>query len=135
MPHNKLRILYVDDSDDDCFIASILLRRTGYNTATAGNVRDALWFARSEAFNLFILDQLLPDGTGLDLCRRIRMYNRLVPIVFYVEDASRADRDATLRAGAQRYVVKPHINALVETVNELLSEQRDGSSSSSSVAA
>ena len=128
MPLNKLRILYVDDNDDDCFIASILLRRTGYDTAIAGSARDALWFARSEPFDLFILDQLLPDGTGHDLCRRIRMFNRLVPIVFYVEDASRADREAALRMGAQGYVVKPHINALVEAVNGLLSEKRGGSS-------
>ncbi len=56
------------------------------------------------------------------------MFNRLVPIVFYVEDASRADREAALRMGAQGYVVKPHINALVEAVNGLLSEKRGGSS-------
>jgi len=125
MPQTKLRILYVDDNDDDCFIASILLRRTGYDTATAGSARDALWFARSESFDLFILDQLLPDGTGQDLCRRIRMFNPLAPIVFYVEDASRIDREASLRAGAQGYVVKPHINALVETVQALLAEKKD----------
>lgn len=128
MPQNKLRILYVDDNDDNCFIASILLRRTGYDTVTAGSARDALWFARSESFDLFILDQLLPDGTGQDLCRRIRMFNRLAPIVFYVEDASRTDREAALRVGAQAYVVKPHINALVEAVKGLLAGKKDGSS-------
>lgn len=125
MQQSKPRLLYVDDNDDNCFIASILLRRAGYDTATAGSARDALWFARTQSFDLFVLGQLLPDGTGMDLCGRLRMFNRLSPIVFYVEDASRADREATFRAGAQGYVVKPHINALIETVQELLAQKQD----------
>ncbi len=124
MQTRKLRILYVDDNDDTCFIVLTLLKRAGYTAVTADSIHGALWLAQRESFDLHIMEKMLPDGSGLDLCRTLRAFKRFVPVIFYADDKCLAERENALRAGAQFYVVKPHTNVLVETVHRLLSERK-----------
>lgn len=67
MQTRKLRILYVDDNDDICFIILTLLKRAGYTAVTADSIHGALWLAQRESFDLHIMEKMLPDGSGLDL--------------------------------------------------------------------
>lgn len=53
------------------------------------------------------MDSWLPDGSGLDLCKRIREFDQGTPIVFYSAAAYEADRESALQCGAQAYLVKP----------------------------
>ena len=120
----KFRILYVDDNDDICFIVSTLLKQAGYVAVTANSVRDALWLADRERFDLYILDQILPDDTGLDLCMTLRAFDQYAPVIFYAEDASEFDRQNATRSGAQGYAVKPNVSALIDTVHHLLAGKK-----------
>jgi DNA-binding response OmpR family regulator len=76
-----------------------------------------------------VLDSLLADGTGLELCKRIRLNDHSTPILFYSALAFEKDKNEAFRSGAQRYLVKPvDIPVLCDTVAEMLgvSEESNG---------
>jgi DNA-binding response OmpR family regulator len=124
MLSNKCRILCIDDNEDTCFMLSCLLQPQGYDVVTAGGMTEALQLSRSEHFDLYILDNRLRDGSGLDLCQQLREFDLETPIIFYSGSAYEIDRRKGLRAGATAYVTKPEIDGLTNTVNGLLVDKR-----------
>lgn len=73
-------------------------------------------------FDLYILDNWLPDGSGIDLCKTIRTADSQVPIIFTSAAAYSTDIDRALSSGANRYLVKPYEPlSLEKVVKELLS--------------
>ena len=118
------RILCVEDDEDSCFMLKALFETWGYEVTTAGGVEAALRLIRPQSFDLFILDNRFADGSGVDLCRRIRAADPQTPIVFYSGAALEADRERGLGAGAQAYVIKPDIDGLLAAVKELLEDER-----------
>lgn len=117
---NKRRILCVDDNEDNSSMLTVLLGLSSYEAVAAGSVKEALRLAQSEEFDLYILDNRFPDGTGLALCQEIRQLHPDTPVIFYSGDAYTSDRTQGLSAGAQYYVAKPDIDKLLETVNHFL---------------
>jgi DNA-binding response OmpR family regulator len=122
MPTAKCRILYVDDHEDTSFMLTYLLGQSDYEVVTASSMAGALNLIRDEKFDLYILDKRLPDGSGLDLCRRLNHATPDVPVIFYTGDAYALHREEGLCAGAEAYVAKPNIDELVATVNECLAD-------------
>src|SRR3712207_3956207 len=92
------RILCVDDHDDTCFMLSALFRGIGYEVEHAGSVGAALSVAGAGHFDLFILDSHYPDGSGVDLCRRLRQVRPQTPVIFYSGAAFEGDRERGLSA-------------------------------------
>jgi DNA-binding response OmpR family regulator len=81
--------------------------------------------AVSQQFDLYLLDSWLPDGSGLDLCKRIRTFDTATPILFYSAAAYEADREQALKSGAQAYLVKPsHPSELCNLVTSLIESHR-----------
>lgn len=119
----RCRILCVDDNDDTCFMLRTLLGTSGYDVETADGVGEALRLARTERFDLYVIDNRYPDGTGADLCRRLREASPDTPVVIYSGAAYGSDRDEGLAAGATRYVVKPTIDELLKTIKELIAAE------------
>lgn len=119
----KCRILCVDDHEDTSFMLTNLLGRSNYEVMTANSIRAALRLIEQEEFDLYILDKRLPDGSGLDLCKRFTEVTPQVPIIFYSGDAYSLHRQEGLCAGAEAYVSKPEIDMLIETVEQLLAER------------
>ena len=119
----RCRILCVDDNHDTCFMLRALLGSSGYEVETADGVSAALRLARTEHFDLYIIDNRYPDGTGADLCRRLREASPDTPVVIYSGAAYGSDRDEGLDAGATAYVVKPAIDELLKTIKELVAAQ------------
>jgi DNA-binding response OmpR family regulator len=119
----KCRILCVDDHEDTSFMLTHLLGHSNYEVVIAGSINDALRLAASEHFDLYVLDKRLPDGSGLDLCRRLNMVSPEVPVIFYTGDAYDLHRQEGMCAGAEAYVPKPHVDELIDTVQRLLSEK------------
>ncbi len=75
----------------------------------------------SRKFDLFVLDSLLPDGTGVELCKLIRESDRSTPILFCSAMAYDKDKNEAFNSGAQKYLVKPiDIRLLCSTVAELI---------------
>lgn len=99
-----------------------LLGQSDYEVVTASSMADALDLIRSEKFDLYVLDKRLPDGSGLDLCRRLNQATPCVPVIFYSGDAYELHRQEGLNAGADAYVTKPNIDELIEKVHQCLAD-------------
>ncbi|HKC63484.1 MAG TPA: response regulator, partial [Pyrinomonadaceae bacterium] len=83
MQPSKCRILYVDDHEDTSFMLTHLLGQSDYEVVTAPSIDRALELVGEEKFDLYVLDKRLPDGSGLDLCRRLNELTPHVPVIFY----------------------------------------------------
>lgn len=119
----KCRVLYVDDHEDSGFMFQQLLSLSDYEVTIAGTVEQAMRLAQDEDFDLYVLDRRLPDGSGIDLCRRLNELSPGVAVIFYTGDAYELQRQEGIGAGAVEYIPKPHIDGLVEAVHKLLSER------------
>jgi CheY-like chemotaxis protein len=119
----KCRVLCVDDHKDSAEMLCLLLSEEDYEVETAGSIEEAMKLATSEAFDLYVLDRRLPDGTGLELCSRLNQVTPDVPCIFYTGDAYELHRRQALAAGADDYVAKPDVDGLIDAVHRLLSER------------
>jgi DNA-binding response OmpR family regulator len=101
----KKRILFVEDHEDAWEIVELPLAEC--KLTFARNFDNGLRLARQGYFDLYILDNWLPDGSGIGLCRAIRQFDPHTPILFYSAAAYERDIQEALRSGAQAYLVKP----------------------------
>ena len=101
----RKRILLVEDNEDAREIAALSLEE--YTLICARDFGDGLRLARQRYFDLYIIDNWLPDGSGAELCRLIRRFDPHTPIVFYSACAYAHDLQAAYSAGAQAYLIKP----------------------------
>lgn len=99
-------ILIVDDEQQILEILSSYLGKEGYHVLTAENGKQALEIAESYPLRLIILDLMLPDMNGEDVCKSIRKTSR-VPILMLTAKSGEIDRVRGLEIGADDYLVKP----------------------------
>src|SRR5215510_4092095 len=111
------RILLVEDEESLAESIRYSLEREGYAVSVAGDGRAAIERFRADTPDLVILDLMLPEMSGLDVCRMIRE-NSTVPIVMVTAKDSEADKVTGLELGADDYVTKPF------SVRELVSRVR-----------
>lgn len=113
-------ILCLEDDLDTCEVLSILLRE--YRFECFHSLAAALPAMEDRGADLFILDNWLPDGSGVEFCRRVRELYPRTPIIFTSAVARNADISEALEAGADRYLLKPcEPETLQEIIKELLS--------------
>jgi CheY-like chemotaxis protein len=124
MTEQKCRILYVDDHDDSAEMLKLILADADYEVETARNIEEALQMAMEGTFDLYVLDKRLPDGSGLELIKRLNALTPYVPCVVYTGDAYELHQKEALAAGAAAYVPKPDIEKLIETVTRFLAGQQ-----------
>jgi len=118
---NFPRVLYIEDHADTRELVTLVLAQKCYEVVSTASIENGVALAGSEHFDLYLLDSWLPDGSGVDLCRRIREFDRTTPIVFYSAAAYEMDRDEAIRSGAQAYLVKPsHPSELCKLVTSLI---------------
>jgi len=106
MPSNGTRILVVEDEEALADSVRYNLEREGYAVSVATDGRRALERFRNEHPTLVILDLMLPEISGLDVCRMIRSESD-VPIIMVTAKDSEADKVTGLELGADDYVTKP----------------------------
>lgn len=116
MDTRKHHILYVEDHEDTRDLIQLILQQLGYAVTTVDTIADAQAMITQEMFDLYLLDSRLPDGSGVDLCKQLRVAGRQTPIVFYSAAAYEVDRDTAIRSGAQGYLVKPTTNGELATL-------------------
>ena len=100
------RILVVDDEPQILRALLTNLRGAGYEVTTAASVEEALAEAAMRPPDAVILDLLLPDGNGTDVCRELRRWSD-VPVIVLSAVGEEAEKVAALDAGADDYVTKP----------------------------
>ncbi len=105
----KGKILVVDDEASARSGLQVLLRYHGYDVATAGTGQEALRLCRAFMPDLLVLDVMLPDTTGYEICRRIKLdpETRLIPVVLATALTATEDRVRGLEAGADDFLSKP----------------------------
>jgi diguanylate cyclase (GGDEF)-like protein len=106
---SKGRILVVEDDFDISNMLRIYFESQGYEPKVALKGKEALEISRRELPNLVILDIMLPDIDGYEVCRRLRENLRTshIPIIFLTQKDERSDQIAGLELGADDYVTKP----------------------------
>lgn len=100
-------VLYIEDHDDTRELVTLVLEQRSYKVVTGTSIESGIALAGSQSFDLYLLDSWLPDGSGLDLCRQIREFDKATPIVFFSAAAYEIDKDQALQCGAQAYLIKP----------------------------
>src|SRR5262245_2157043 len=111
---SQMRILVVDDHAPTRELLVQNLARQGHAVTAVGTCREARERLGGGAFQILILDVMLPDGSGVDLCRRLRDEGYTTPILLLTARGEVGDRVAGLDAGADDYLAKPF--ALAEVV-------------------
>ncbi len=100
------KILIVDDEPQIVEICRDYLKAAGYDTVTANNGAQGLSLARREKPDLIVLDLMMPEMDGLDVCRTIRRESD-VPIIMLTARVEETDKLIGLELGADDYITKP----------------------------
>lgn len=125
----KQRILIVEDEKSIARFLELELQHEQFETMQANDGRTGLDYALSQRFDCILLDVMLPELNGIEVCRRIRKVSD-VPIILLTARDAVLDRVAGLDAGADDYIVKPFaIEELLARIRSILrrvkpSEQR-----------
>jgi two-component system, OmpR family, alkaline phosphatase synthesis response regulator PhoP len=101
------RLLVVDDEPSILTLLSFNLERAGFEVVTATNGREALNHALEETYDLVILDVMLPEMDGLEVCREIRRIKSQLPILMLTAKDDEFDKVLGLELGADDYMTKP----------------------------
>lgn len=122
------RVLVVDDEPDTLELISFNLRAAGYKVETADDGAEALKKARASVPELIILDLMLPEVDGLEVCKMLKANPATahVPILMLTAKAAEVDRILGLELGARDYVTKPFSpRELVLRVRNLLNKETE----------
>src|SRR6516225_8229401 len=121
-------ILIVDDEEALRSTLRVRLRSEGYFVETASGGIEGFNKATSKPFDLIILDILLPDRSGWDVCREIRQAGLSTPILFLTARTQTIDIVTGLKLGADDYVTKPfEAEELLARIQVLLKRMPDRS--------
>jgi DNA-binding response OmpR family regulator len=116
-----MTILLVEDDEELSGFLVRVLREEGLDAVRVDCARDALSLLKHEAFQLVVLDRMLPDLDGLAVCTEIRRQNRELPVLMLTARGEVEDRVTGLDSGADDYVVKPfEVEELLARIRALL---------------
>jgi len=101
------KILIVEDDADLASGLELNLKKEGFKVLKAAKGEDALKIALHDSPDLIILDIMLPDISGLDVCRELRNKSIAIPIIMLTAKSEELDRVVGLEIGADDYVTKP----------------------------
>ncbi len=121
------KILIVEDESSFSEAISFLLGKEGFETDVAENGRIALELFKASAYDLVLLDLMIPEVSGIEVCRAIRTTS-MVPIIMLTAKDSEVDKVVGLELGADDYVTKPYSSR--ELVARIKAVLRRGSAES-----
>ena len=126
MEKNEGTILCVDDDPDTCEMLTLLLGLAGYEVMTTGSMTEGVYFAMAHTVDLILLDWVLEDGTGVELCRQLRSIGVTAPILFYTgKNITNELLDDAMRAGAQGFLTKPvDANTILQRVSDFIGQPK-----------
>ena len=101
------RVLVTDDEDNIRFLLDAALRHFGFDVVLAANGREALGAVADEKPDLIVLDVMLPDLDGFEVCRRLRADGIRVPVLFLTARDGTEEKVRGLTLGGDDYVTKP----------------------------
>ena len=126
-----VNILVIEDEPDIRRNLEYNLGREGFNASPAGSLDEAYEKLNSKKFDLILLDLMLPDGSGLDLCKKIKSNSETeaTPIIILTAKDDEVDKVVGFELGADDYVTKPFsVRELILRVKVLLKKRSDNQS-------
>lgn len=125
-----MKILLLEDDEAIGIGLTYSLENEGYTVLVSKTVKEALNMIRRETIDLYILDLTLPDGSGYDVCRKIREKGK-EPVIFLTAFDDEANAVMGLEMGADDYISKPfrlrELMARIRSVMRRYSEDRNDS--------
>ncbi len=116
-----MRILLVEDEENIRDVVKLNLELEGYEVVGTGNGRDAIKYFHEQHFDLLLLDVMLPEVNGFQICEQVRLTNMEVPVIFLTAKDAAQDRITGLKKGADDYLTKPfNLEELLLRVQNLL---------------
>ncbi len=127
-----MRILLIEDDLSLITGLSLALNKQGYELKTSRTVQEAYDVWSDSEFDLVLLDVTLPDGSGFDICRKIRLTSK-IPIIFLTASDEEISITTGLDIGGDDYITKPFkLAVLISRINAILRRSKDYSSSTNS---
>ncbi|MDE3839248.1 DNA-binding response regulator [Bacillus methanolicus] len=125
-----IRILVIDDEEDMRNLLHMYLENSGFHCFEASNGTEGLQAVKTLSPDLVILDIMMPDEDGFQVCKKIREYSS-VPIIFLSAKGEEWDKVKALKLGGDDYIVKPfspgeliaRIQAVIRRAGNVMSEQ------------
>jgi two-component system alkaline phosphatase synthesis response regulator PhoP len=115
------RVLLVEDEENIRDLIKLNLELEDYEVVSTGDGKQALKYTREQHFDLLILDIMLPEVDGYQICEQVRIRNSDVPIMFVTAKDNANDRITGLKRGADDYITKPFVlEELLLRVNNLI---------------
>jgi two-component system alkaline phosphatase synthesis response regulator PhoP len=115
------RILLVEDEENIRNVVKLNLEMEEFEVVAANNGKDALKYFKDQHFDLIILDVMLPEVDGFQICEQIRLTNMEVPVIFLTAKDASGDRITGLKKGGDDYLTKPFVlEELLLRVNNLI---------------
>ncbi|NNE29670.1 MAG: response regulator, partial [Saprospiraceae bacterium] len=123
-----MRILLVEDEESIRSVVKLNLEMDGFEVVDTGNGREGIKFFHEQHFDLLILDVMLPEMDGFQICEQVRLTNTEVPVIFLTAKDTPADRVQGLKKGADDYLTKPfNLEELLLRVKNLIKRsQKNG---------
>ena len=122
MNQERKSILCIEDNEDTCELISFVFGETDFDVSTCSRT-DCLKRIHEEKFSAIILDNYFDGIKGTEICREIRGFDRLTPIIFFSGEARQSEIEQALEIGANAYLIKPNdFEKLTETVIRLIEE-------------
>jgi two-component system, OmpR family, response regulator len=121
------KVLVVDDEPNIRELVQVALKFHGCSVTTSGTGTDALQLAAVDSPDLIVLDVMLPDIDGFEVCRRLRASANDVPVIFLTARDTTSDTVTGLTLGGDDYITKPFsVEALVARVRAVLRRTSKG---------
>jgi two-component system, OmpR family, phosphate regulon response regulator PhoB len=125
MPNTRHRILCTEDDADTRELITYVLGQNQCEVVTPETPALAMDLARAAHFDLYLLDNWMPQMSGSELCEKLRLFDAQTPVLFYSGAAYPKDKEEAYASGAQGYLVKPADNdELVAEVFRLIAESQ-----------
>ena len=126
-----VRIFLVEDEISIRDALKLNLELEGYEVVTTADGKQVLKLFKEQHFDLVLLDIMLPEVSGLELCEQIRLVNMDIPIIFLTAKDNTADKVTGLKKGADDYIVKPfNLEELLLRIQILLKRSQGTTSTS-----
>ena len=117
------KVLVIEDEPDIRKTLEYNLSREGYKVESCGSIEEANTFLENPSYSIILLDLMLPDGSGLDLCRQIKSNSTTqeIPILILTAKDDEVDKVVGFELGADDYVTKPFsVRELILRVKAIL---------------
>lgn len=135
------KVLVIEDNADIAHLLKVNLGDIACHVEVASDGRQGLRLALAQTFDLIILDLMLPELDGVEVCRAIRQKNSFIPILMLTARTSELDRVLGLEIGADDYMTKPfsirellaRVKAIIRRLDLIKPDSDDGASNSIAV--